>query len=467
VAARTGLKAAGGLLLAGLTTGLLTTGLLTSGLLTTSLLAQEGPDADGITAPSIATSLPYRGDPGGVRRRLSDSGVTYNFIYTNDVLSNLAGGSRRGTIDQGKLEGQLTVDLEKLAGWRDLTFYANGFITHNSGRIRRDYVEGMNTIAAIEAAPSARLSELWFERKFMNGAASLRLGQLTADSEFFFSDLSNMFLQADWPTIAAVNLPGGAPAYPLSTPGARLKVDLTPDVSLLLAAFNGDPAGPCAGDPDTCNRHGLNFRVRDPALLMAEVQVRTNQGKDDSGLARTLKLGGWHHLGEFDDLRRANDGTLLANPAGSGVPLQRRGDSGIYGIVDQQIWRPRGAAADEGISLFGLAAVTSSDRNLVDLQLNGGIVFAGLVPQRPNDRFGASVVYSRFSAASRAFERDLIAISGLPGDVREYEANLEISYVAQIVPGWTVQPDFQYVWRPNGITGRDARIVGIRSTVRF
>ena len=154
-------------------------------------------------------------------------------------------------------------------------------------------VGGMNTIAAIEAAPATRLSELWLERKFLDGAASFRIGQLAADSEFFFSDLSVMFLQTDWPTIAAVNLPGGGPAYPLSTPGARLKFEPSKDVALLLAVFNGDPAGPCAGDPDTCNRYGLNFRVRDPALIIGEAQFRTNHGKDDTGLARTLKLGGW------------------------------------------------------------------------------------------------------------------------------------------------------------------------------
>jgi hypothetical protein len=41
-----------------------------------------------------------------------------------------------------------------------------------------------------------------------------------------------------------VNLPSGGAAYPLSTPGVRLKVDPVKNVSLLLAVLNGDPAGP-------------------------------------------------------------------------------------------------------------------------------------------------------------------------------------------------------------------------------
>ena len=431
------------------------------------LRAEDAKTTNGIPDQSIATSLPQNGDSGGVRKRLSESGISYTIIYTNDVLSNVSGGNKRGTIDQGLVEDQLKVDLNKLVGWQDMTLYASAFQIYNTGRIRRDYVGGMNTIAAIEATPTIRLDELWLEKTFFDGAASLRIGQLVADVEFFGSDISNMFLQTDWQTIVATSLPSGGPAYPLSTPGARLKFDYGKDVSFLLGAFNGDPAGPCTGDPDTCNRYGVNFRMRDPAFIIGETQFHTNQDKDDSGLARTLKIGGWTHLGLFNDQRLANDGMLLANPAGSGVALQHRGDFGIYGVLEQQIYRPRGGAADSGITVFSLASYSPSDRNLVNLQLDGGIIFAGLISKRQDDRFGASFVYSRFSDSVSAFDQDVINFSGVPGVVRDYEANLELTYVAQIVPGWTLQPDLQYVWHPNGQAGRDAKVVGIRSTVKY
>ena len=428
-----------------------------------------GPDANGITSPSIATSLPNNGDPGGVRKRLAEHGITYNLIYTNDVLSNVEGGLRQGTIDQGKLEAQITVDLEKLAGWKGLTFYANGFQIHNTGRMRRDYVGGMNTIAAIEAVPTTRLSELWFEQKVLGDKATLRIGQLAADSEFFYSDASQTFLQSDWPTITAVNLPSGAPAYPLSTPGIRLKLDPNQNISVLLAMFNGDPAGPGPGDEQLRNRYGLNFRVTDPPLFMGEVQLKNNREKDAKGLATTLKLGGWVHTGTFNDQRFGIDGLSLADPASSGIPLKHRGNAGVYGVIDQQLYRPQGAAADGGITVFGLGSVTSSDRNLVDVFLSGGIVFAGMVPGRPDDKFGASVVYARFSDNARGFDADQIAFTGLPLRARDFEANLELTYVAQIIPGWTVQPDFQYVWHPTGGAQplRDAKVVGVRSIWRY
>lgn len=424
-------------------------------------------DAWGINEPSIATSLPNKGDPWGWRKKLNDYGITYSLIYTSDLLANVAGGTRTGTIYQGKVEGQITADLEKLIGVKDLTFYANVFQIHNTGRIRRDYVGGLNTVAAIEAAATTRLSEMWLEQRLFDGKASFRFGQLAADSEFFYSDLSTMFLQSDWPSIAAYNLPGGGPAYPLSTPGVRLKVDPNEQVSLLVALFNGDPAGPCPGDPDTCNRYGLNFRVRDPAFIIGESQFRWNQGKTDTGLATTLKLGGWTHLGQFNDDRYSASGLLLADPASGGVPRKDRRDYGIYGVIDQQLYRPRGGSPDSGVSVFTRASVSPSDRNLFSFEIDSGIVFAGLIPGRPDDRFGASVIYSRFSSAIGAFDQDTINFTGVPRPVRDFEANLELTYMAQIRPGWTVQPDFQYIWHPSGVAGRDARVLGLRSIVKF
>jgi porin len=417
--------------------------------------------------PSIATSLPYNGDPGGYRKWLGQRGIIYGLEYTNDVLSNVRGGTRTGTIDQGKLQGILTVDFGKLAGWNGLTAFANFFQIHNTGRIRRDYVGGINTIAAIEAVPTTRLSEIWFEQSFAGDKVSLKAGQIAVDTEFFFSETMWMFLQSDWPTIGALNLPSGGAAYPLSTPGVRLKVDPIKNVTLLLAVLNGDPAGPGAGDEQIRNRYGLNFRVKDPAFIIGEVQFRRNVGKKDEGLATTLKLGGWGHLGQFEDQRIAIGGALLADPAGPGVAIQHRGNNGLYAVIDQQLYRPKGGDSQSGISVFSRMSISPSDRNLISAYIDGGIVFAGLIPQRPADKFGASVIYAKFSDSVRAFDRDTVLLTGVPTPIRDYEANLELSYAAQIVPGWIVQPNLQFIWHPSGDASRNATVVGARSIWRY
>jgi porin len=360
----------------------------------------------------------------------------------------------------------LTVDFGKLSGWDGLTMFANFFQIHNTGRIRRDYVGGINTIAAIEAVPATRLSEIWFEQSFAGGTASVRAGQLAADAEFFYSELSTMFLQSDWATIAAVNLPSGGAAYPLSTPGVRLKVEPFQHFWLKLAVLNGDPAGPGPGDEQLRNRYGLNFRVNDPPFVIGEAEVQRNMGKHDEGLATTLKFGGWTHTGKFDDKRFADNGMPLASPLSSGVPLQHRGNFGLYAVVDQQLYRPKDGDSQSGISVYSRASISPSDRNLIDRYIDGGIVFANLIPQRPHDRFGAAVIYARFSDSIRGFDQDTVAFSGVPTAVRDAETNLELSYMAQIIPGWIVQPDLQFVFHPSG-NGRDAIVAGIRSQWQY
>ena len=95
-----------------------------------------------------------------------------------------------------------------------------------------------------------------------------------------------------------------------------------------------------------------------------------------------------------------------------------------------------------------------------------GITFGGMIPHRPQDRFGAAVIYARFSDNFRAFDQDTLLLTGV-GPIRDYETNLELTYVAQIVPGWTVQPNLQFIWHPSGDASKNATVVGARSLWRY
>src|SRR6185436_1359247 len=304
---------------------------------------------NGVPPSSIATSLPNGGDAGGMRKWLFDRGLSYSFVLTSEVLGDVAGGMRTGAVFQGKLETIVKADLDKMLGLRGLNFFANSFQIHNTGGIRRDHVGSFNTISNIEALPTTRLSELWLEQSF-GDTFSIRFGQLAADAEFFISDYSVFLMTSDWPSITAQNLPSGGPAYPLSTPGIRLKFEPNKQTALLLALFNGDPSGPGPEDAQIKNRYGLNFRVQDPPLLIGEAQYRYNQEKDATGLAGILRLGFWHHFGDFDSQRFDAAGRSLADPLSTGIARKLRGTSGIYGIVDHQLYRPPGGDKDSGIS---------------------------------------------------------------------------------------------------------------------
>jgi porin len=439
-----------------------------------AMAADEWPN--GVPPSSIASSLPHNGDPGGMRKWLSERGLTYSFVLTSEVLADVAGGMRTGAVFQGKLETIVKADLEKMFGLRGLSFFANSFQIHNTGGIRRDYVGSFNTISNIEALATTRLSELWLEQSF-GDTFSIRFGQLAADAEFFISDYSAFLMTSDWPSIKAQDMPGGGPAYPLSTPGIRLKFEPNKQLTFLAALFNGDPSGPGPEDPQIKNRYGLNFRVQDPPLLMGEAQYRYNQDKDAKGLAGIWRLGFWHHFGDFDSLRFDTAGRSLADPLSNGIARKLRGTSGIYGVVDHQLYRPPGGDKDSGISVFSRAGLSAPDRNPVEFYLDGGVVFSGMLPKRPDDKVAATFLYSRISRDAAALDRDRIAFTGLPQPIDDYELNLALVYQAQIVPGWTIQPAFHYVFHPGGhapdpnsavpVAIKDAAVFAVRSVITY
>lgn len=419
--------------------------------------------------PSIQTSLGTFGDRGGFRSLLAARGIDYNLLYTSEVLGNLSGGLRQGAIYAGKFETAVTVDFDRLAGWTGWSGFANVFQIHDTGGLRDRSFQRLITVSNIEAYPSTRLSELWLERASGDRTLSLRFGQVVADGEFFSSETGKIFLSNDWPTITGANLPSGGPAYPISTPGMRLR--WTPDASAsgLVAIFNGDP-----GDQASVNRTGLSFRLNDAPLVMGEVQFRAVPGPD--GLGRSLKLGGYRHFGRFEDYRYDRTGLPLANPRSGGSARRHAGTSGVYAVVDAQLYRPAGGNESDGMSAYARLSTSPSDRNLIDLWADGGIVVTGMIPGRPKDALGLSLIYARIGDNARRYDLDRLSFGTEFHVPRSYEATIEATYLFAVAPGWTIQPDIQYVLNPGGGAIDPTRpgqrrkggaVFGLRSTLTY
>ena len=421
--------------------------------------AQGAPDA----APSIQSSLGAAGDPGGIRAYLASKGITYSFAYIGEVLGNSSGGVKRGATYEGRLDGVLDLDLEKIASLKGAALHAEAFQIHGRGLSGNNTLD-LFTASNIEAYPSTRLYEAWFEQKLADDKIAVRVGQLAADTEFIVSQTSTLFVNSTYgfPAITANDLPSGGPAYPLSSPGARVKVTPFDNLTVLAAIFDGDPAGPYRPGfndplPQVRNNSGTNFRLKDPPLVIAEADLTYNQGKNASGLPGTVKVGYFHHFGQF---------AVLDAPD----PVNARGNDGIYGVLDQSLYRVPGTE-DQGLAGFVRVAATPSDRNPIDFYVDGGFSFKGLFSGRPDDTAGVAAAYSRSSPNLARFDAQT------PGAlVHDYQALIEATYQFAVVPGFTVQPDFQYIFHPgahavadpvDGLPIRDAAIFGLRATVRY
>ena len=429
-------------------------------------------DDEAFDQPSVITSL--GGDPGGARKRLAEAGIRWRAIYTGDLLNNVSGGISRGTTYGGRLEVGMQADLEKLVGWSGALFNVSAYAIHGRG-MTADHLGNLLAVSNIEATPTVRLFELWLEQK-LGSVGSLRIGQLAADSEFIGSENASLFINGTfgWPGITGANLPSGGPAYPLATPGARIEISLGSDTKLRAAIFNGDPSVPGAADPQRANRHGVNFRVKDDPFLIAELQHSYQLGA--SALPGTVKLGAWYHAGAFADQRIDTIGLSLANPAGSTIPASLRASWGPYAVINQMLARLPGPG-ERSVGGFVRASVSPDDRSLVAFYADAGVTVKGLFASRPDDMFGVAFGFARISNRARALDRD--TLFGTPGyPIRDYEAVLEVSYKAEIVPGWTIQPDVQYVFHPGGNVPhpndpamrrvvKNALVIGVRSTMQY
>jgi porin len=414
--------------------------------------------------------------PAGPLRQIDDAlksyGIRPSFSYTGDIFGNPSGGIRRGGIYESRLDFGIEADLEKLAGWSGAKFHAN-VINSNGDGLSRGYLGNLMTVSNIEAINHTRLYELWIEQEFGKNFW-LRFGQFGADAEFDSSKYAGSLLNATfgWPPISSVNLPSGGPAFPLAALGVRAKAKLSDQLTVLLAMFDGNAAGPGTDDPQNLDPHGLNFRLRDSPLLMAEMQYSY---QFDAARPGTFKLGAWMHTGDFSDLRFDTNGAALANPASNGMPLQHRGAIAPYAVLDQMLvpFDPKG---EKGIAAFGRLHATQSDRNTIDFYADGGVNVSGFSAARPDDSISVGLAYARISSAASGFDQDTASF-GTPTAIRDCEAVLEASYSAQIARGWIVQPDIQYIMHPGGgatnpnsASGQripDALVFGVRMTVQW
>ncbi len=428
--------------------------------------------------PSITSLVPPLGD---FKKALLDRGVNFQLSYIQDTFGNPTGGVKQGASYGSVLYMAIDADLAKFAGFPGTSFRVNAYQIQGRN-LSTTNILNYSTISGFSARPTTRLFELWLEQKLLDDRASVRIGQLTADNEFFISELASSLyanVTFGWSNLFIQNLPGGGgPNYPLSTPGVRLKATPTDQIALLAGIYNGDPAGTgFTGLQEIADPHGTNFRLQDPPFVIGEAQYTYNQDAASEGLAGTVKLGGWHHFGPFDDTHFGIDGKSLADPTSIFQPRVHNGDFAVYGVIDQMLWRRPGADPKKGIGGFARVAASPSDRNLMSFYAEAGINFIGLWTQRPDDTFGCAVAFSQLSPSLGARDRDTNSFSGDTAPVRSYELALEIAYQAQIGPSWIVQPDFQYIFRPSGgvvdpvnpAAGRipDAAVFGVRTTVSF
>ena len=107
------------------------------------------------------------------KKALLDLGYNFQVNYTGEVAANPVGGARQGADYEGLLELGIDGDIDRIAGLKGASFHINAFAIHGRGLTTYN-VFNFSTISGIEARPTVRLFEAWFEQKLFGGLASVR-----------------------------------------------------------------------------------------------------------------------------------------------------------------------------------------------------------------------------------------------------------------------------------------------------
>jgi porin len=469
-------------------------GLGLAGMNTARAEGSDGGTTPTAAAPDFFTGLfsasrsTLLGDIFGLRTFLGRYGVTFNLSETSEVLGNVSGGVRRGFDYEGLTTMSLGLDTSKALGWEGGTFNASALQIHGRN-LSAENLNNLQTASGIEANRATRLWELWYQQSFLDGLADVKIGQQSIDQEFISSQYSALYVNTmmGWPMIPSADLYAGGPAYPLSSPGIRLRAQPIHSTTALLGVFDDNPPGGPFSDDSQLRGHeesGSRFNMNTGALIIGEVQYALNQpslgdmaGPDDqAGLPGTYKLGIWYDTAKFPDQRYDTNGVFLANTAATnGNPRMRSGNYSLYGVVDQMIWQPD-PQGPQSIGVFARPMAAPGDRNAIEFSVNAGINLKAPLPGRDNDTFGIGYGMANISDAAVAKDQDTAVLGGAPYPIRSREQFVEVTYQYQMAQWWQIQPDAQYVFNPGGgiqnpnntaLKIKDEAILGVRTNITF
>jgi porin len=411
------------------------------------------------------------GDMGGFRSYIGRYGVTLGITETSEFLHNSRGGFQTGSAYDGLATVTLKVETEKAFGLEGGTFNVSMLNIHGRN-LSQSNLGSLQTASGIEANSGTRLWELWYQQQFGDNA-DLRLGQQAVDQEFMVSQYAGNLINTmfGWPALPSYDMPGGGPAYPLSALGVRARVHPNDALSVLIGAYNGNPAGTDQGDPQEQNAHGTDFDLHSGALYIGELQYAINQpgrGASANGLPGTYKLGAWYNTQKFDDQGYGSDGLSLADSASNGSPKQRSGDYSLYAVADQMVWR-QGKDGPRTLGVFVRVMGAPGDRNLIGLSANVGVTLMAPFEGRDSDTASLGLGYVKVGDHVRDLDRQA------GGSVRSSETYVEASYQYQLTPWWQLQPDVQYTFNPGAGQSSedptqslsDTLVWGLRTTLTF
>jgi len=372
-------------------------------------------------------------DWNGVRAQARKLGITPSGSYFSALQTNASGGPHQIWGYTGQLTTALDFNFEKLLKVPGMSLYVSG-----------SWGTGSNLTASIASvfpvnidyAVGAYMGEIYLQQKFLKDDLTVAAGRLAAIYTFaelpVFENYVSLGINPTPVSLASNDISYTGPPPGLEW-GAQAVYNITPVLQVAAGAFNTNPNS-------ATNGNVLAFQQGNKGVLVtAQVSYLRNQGPKDDGKP------GQYTAGFFED-----NNSFAALPHGNS---QSEGNSGVFVLGQQMVYRPKDTAPSQGLTIWGAWAY-SSKQLVSSMPVFGGagLSYEGPLKKRKRDTVNAGWIYAKTSRyISNASAAKL----------------LEADYQWVVKRYITVVPDFQYIWNTTGKNGAGAAILGVQVNLTF
>jgi porin len=351
------------------------------------------------------------------REWLAERGLAFTVSYTAEAFTNLRrdGDSRRGAEYLGSVDTTFEFDFGKLGLGRG-QLVVSGQSLHGRG-INDSRVGAIQAPSNLDNAGFSKFTEMWYGDSYLDDRFRIKIGRQYADADFNVTENASEFLNSSYGLIPTIL----APTYPTAMLGANVWAEPAKWISVGAGVFRG-------GELESIDE--TTTPIRQGLFTMAEVKLKPYSS--NSAFHGVYSMGVWQQAKGAWSTR-------------TGTRAVRNG--GVYATADHWFRRANSAGENSGPGVFLQAGWAPADRNEIAAYIGGGVAWKGLIPARSNDSIGLGVTQVKLSATGR-------------------ETATEVYYRWQVSKKLAVQPDLQFVNRPNG-TGRNALVAGIRTVLEM
>jgi len=410
----------------------------------------------------------FLGEWGGVQTTLLAHGVNLQVNAVSELAGNVSGGTRQGATFANQVGIDLDINWQRLVGI--IGFSTHGILVNRSGSsdssLFGDHLLPVQEVYGSGGDAGVHFVSFYGEETLLNGRFDVAAGRMNVENDFASSPLYCAYMNNDLCGDPKA-LPGGDighSAFPDAVWAARFKLKPSPQTVLKFGVYEVNQG--LYTDEDYRSGFKFNTSKDSGVYLPLEAAWTPAVGADH--------LPGHYKLGVGYDTSRGHqdfgDG-LAADGVPGFTPKVRSGATQLWALADQMLVRNGKGDGNGLIALTGYIHNDSYDTAYAR-QYFAGVIDAGFWAMRPKDSIAILLTYVQISPRLGQVETveealDLPISNGASGP-QSHEAVFEANYKARICRGVSVQPDFQYVFRPNGQANiPDAAVFGARANVEF